>query len=82
LAYPNPASNFVYVPGAVGSNVVLMDMTGRLYNVSFTTTGTSRLKVDLSGLSSGNYMIRVQDREPMNAADQFKNYKITVLNAR
>ena len=56
--YPNPAHHQVYVAAASGSEVMLMDLGGRILAVQ--TVDQAELAFDLSGMANGVYMIQIQ----------------------
>ena len=56
--YPNPAHHKVYVATASGSEVMLMDLGGRILAVQ--TVDQAELAFDLSGMANGVYMIQIQ----------------------
>ncbi len=58
--FPNPTAGVFDVQGTLGmpANVTLIDMTGRLLHSQQTTDG--RLRMDISSLPSGLYMVRFE----------------------
>jgi hypothetical protein len=58
--FPNPTTGVFDVQGTLGmpANVTLIDMTGRLLHSQQTTNG--RLRMDISALPSGLYMVRYE----------------------
>ena len=58
--YPNPAHHQVYVAAASGSEVMLMDLGGRILAVQ--TVDQAELAFDLSGMANGVYMIQIQSK--------------------
>ncbi|NOQ21389.1 MAG: T9SS type A sorting domain-containing protein [Candidatus Aegiribacteria sp.] len=60
---PNPTAGSVFVTGAVtGSVVEVFDLSGRLVASAFVSSD-GEAAVELSGLASGNYRIRIGDHE-------------------
>ncbi len=58
VVYPNPAANVVTVEGVSDAVVTIIDMSGKVRSTS--TSKTDRLKIDVSGLSTGSYIIQVK----------------------
>jgi hypothetical protein len=56
--YPNPTSGELYASAPQGSEVVLMDINGRV--IASQVIENSETKFDMSALSEGVYMLRVQ----------------------
>lgn len=61
--YPNPANNFINVRGEAAMNEIrVLDLNGRnLMNVAL--NGDTVAKVDVSGLSTGIYMLEIRTAE-------------------
>jgi hypothetical protein len=55
--YPNPVENELVVEGANIEEVILIDVTGKL--ILSNKGANSTVKLDMSELSSGNYMLKV-----------------------
>ncbi len=58
--YPNPANDIVYINAPVAINAALYAMDGRLVQSAFGIK-----QIDISGLASGVYMIRITDENDM-----------------
>ncbi len=58
--YPNPAIDFIHIENSTGENLTaeLYDLTGRKL-LSFENLNSDRPQVDISGLESGHYVMRV-----------------------
>ena len=54
--YPNPAVNKVTIEAPTGSQIVILDVSGR--NIETTTTTTSTFDMDISSYQSGLYFIQ------------------------
>lgn len=76
--YPNPTSGELFTSAPQGSKVVLMDVNGRLIASQIVTT--SGVKFDISALSEGVYMLRIQTNDETITERIIKNqYQIIVL---
>jgi len=65
--YPNPASTFIYIQaGADMESVELIDGLGR--RVRTIPVGSHQSQIDISGLSSGLYLARINLRENRGTA--------------
>lgn len=58
--YPNPAINTVYVAAENGATISLMTVSGSVIQAPLNHEG-SRTRIDVSGVPSGLYLIRVQN---------------------
>jgi hypothetical protein len=58
VVYPNPVQDAVTVGGAGGGDIVVMDVTGR--EIVRRKLSTNKEAVDVSGLSSGVYLYRIE----------------------
>jgi len=74
FAYPNPASSFVYVPGSRDSQVSLFDAAGRRWQVGAPIYASGQLKLDVHGLPSGAYIIKIQNGPTVHS------YKIVIAH--
>jgi len=67
--YPNPASDYVYITGLAGNEIIcLLDITGRMMFSQKATNHTE--KIPVANFSSGIYLIRIE------AAKQTTIFKI------
>jgi hypothetical protein len=65
--YPNPATTSFTMDGlTAGSTITVMDAMGR--NVMSTAVSASRMEVSLVGLSTGIYMVQVQEGNAIRTA--------------
>ena len=76
--YPNPVEHkvLISVNGAlsIGSDVVLLDMLGRIHNPkSIRKISSNSMELDMSGLTSGVYLVK------MKIDNTFKIYRIVKL---
>jgi len=63
--YPNPSADLVYLSGLPVNNALsisLMDIEGRVVE-TYTGTGTEQMKLDVSHLSAGLYLLKVFDQQ-------------------
>jgi PKD repeat protein len=70
--YPNPASDFIWVQGAGYrvQDVKLLDITGKIIPVSFYNDNEG-IRVDVSGLSQGIYLLQTTLPEGRTASQRF-----------
>lgn len=80
LLYPVPAKNIVNLvlstERSSKASIVLVDMSGKVMRQINTSLekGMNNLKVNVAGLSSGEYILKVV------GSDAFKTQKVTILN--
>lgn len=59
--YPNPANNVLFVENASNANIRIVNLLGEV--VLSTMNSDHMSKLDISGLASGTYIVRVQNNE-------------------
>jgi PKD repeat protein len=57
--YPNPADDYVLVAGVGLRSVTLFDLTGKTLATSFTADGSGTIRVPLTALRPGVYIMRI-----------------------
>ena len=60
VVYPNPADDFLYVQAALGSELRLLDMQGKMITQMISTELETAL--DLSALAQGVYMLEIHSQ--------------------
>jgi hypothetical protein len=76
LAYPNPVTDKVYISMEGIENhkmLALHDLTGRLFPVSSMEIGTNKLEIDLRGMPSGHYIVRIVMRDGIRLVPLIKH---------
>ncbi len=58
--YPNPAENTIHLEGISSDNVMITDINGQIM-MQLEANGTSAMEVNVSGLTSGVYFVRMGD---------------------
>ena len=61
--YPNPAQDVLYVSHKAGANALLqlIDMNGKVvFNSRSANANNERMKINVSGLSAGTYVVRIE----------------------
>ena len=61
VVYPNPAADFLYVQAALGSEMRLLDMQGKMITQMISTELETTL--DLSALAQGIYMLEIHSQD-------------------
>jgi len=70
--YPNPATNFVQINGAINSNIQVLDISGKLVKLITNIDNTnSYFRINVSDLENGTYFIKIGNTT-----------KIFMMNAR
>ena len=69
--YPNPAKDVLHVAAAAGSEVSLLDMSGKL--IASQIVESAEVDFDISHLAQGVYMVRVQTNDEITSEQVVKH---------
>jgi hypothetical protein len=58
--YPNPANDQVTIEGSISGRIAVIDLQGRTVIIS-TTNGAALVRIDVSAIAAGSYMLRALD---------------------
>jgi PKD repeat protein len=68
VIYPNPANELVTIEFKntfLTTAIELFDITGRKMPVSVETLSTDKIQLDVTNISSGNYILKIQSNDMM-----------------